>query len=174
MDERTTLEHGGYGAGDDAPRPLGPLLFRLLSADDLARPSARYSLARAAEVDIGRADHAGAERLGTSLRLRVQDPFASSRHAHLARDEGEWTVRDEGSRNGTAIDGQRVPQGEQVPLRDGALLEVGHTFFLFRRSAKGISQHDVDPPEGADPLTLRPEWDLELAKAARLASTAHE
>jgi sigma-54 dependent transcriptional regulator, acetoin dehydrogenase operon transcriptional activator AcoR len=174
VDERTTLEHGGYGAGDDAPRALGPLLFRLLSADDVARPSARWSLARAAEVDIGRAEHAGAERLATSLRVRVRDPFASSRHAHLQRDGAGWTVRDEGSRNGTAIDGQRAPAGEPVPLRDGALLEVGHTFFLFRRSAKGVSQHDLDLPEEADPLTLRPEWDVELAKAARLASTAHE
>ena len=174
MDERTTLEHGGYGAGDDAPRALGPLLFRVLSADQLDQPSARWALARAAEVDIGRAEHAGAERLGTSLRVHVRDPFASSRHVHLERSDGEWTLRDEGSRNGTWIDGQRVPAGQPVPLRDGALLEVGHTFFLFRRSAKGVSQHDLDPPEGADPLTLRPEWDLELAKAARLAATAHE
>jgi len=168
----TTLEHSGHGAGQDAPRVLGPLLFRLLTADDVAHPPARYSLERFAEVDIGRAQSYGARPSGTALRIDLRDPFASSRHVHLERQGGDWRVRDEGSRNGTAIDGERAPIGESLPLRDGALLEIGHTFFLFRRSARGIAAFDLEPiPEGVDPPTLQPEWEVELEKAERLAST---
>jgi len=170
----TTLEHGGHSAGHDAPRVLGPLLFRLLSADDLAQPPARYSLARFAEADLGRGHLLGAQPRGTALRIDLRDPFASSRHVHLERDGGVWRVRDEGSRNGTMIDGERAPIGELLPLRAGALLEVGHTFFLFRGSARGVAEFDLEPASGGvDPLTLQPEWELELAKAERLASTAH-
>ena len=54
MGGMTALEHGGQGARDDAPRVLGPLLFRLVSADDLAQPPARYSLARFLHERSGR------------------------------------------------------------------------------------------------------------------------
>jgi transcriptional regulator with GAF, ATPase, and Fis domain len=108
------------------------------------------------------------------LRIELGDPFASSCHVHLERAAGVWRVRDERSRNGTMIDGERAPTGELVPLRDGALLEIGHTFFLFRDSARGSAEFDLEPaPGSADPLTLQPEWELELAKAARLACTSH-
>jgi len=170
----TTLEHGGQGARDDAPRVLGPLLFRLISADDLAQPPARYSLARFAEADIGRADLFGTQRRGTALRVDLRDPFASSHHSHLERCGGDWLVRDEGSTNGTMIDGERAPLSESLPLRDGALLEIGHTFFLFRNSARGVGELDLEPlPGGTDPPTMQPEWELELAKATRLAGTSH-
>ena len=175
VDSTTTLEHGQHGAGRGAPQSLGPLLFRLLSADDLIQPSARYSLARFAEVEIGRSGLSGRQPRPTALRIDIRDPFASSRHAHLERRDGGWQVRDEGSRNGTLVDGERAPAGEEVPLGEGDLIEIGHTFFLFRGSARGVSESTLEPvPEGEDPLTLRPEWELELAKAARLSRTSHE
>jgi transcriptional regulator with PAS, ATPase and Fis domain len=174
-DATTTLEHGRQGAGQGAPRALGPFLFRLLCADDLSQPPARYSLLPLTEVDIGRAGPAGTGPGGKALRLDLPDPFASSRHAHLERGEGGWRVRDEGSRNGTLIDGVRTPPGELVPLGDGELIEVGHTFFLFRRKARGVSESSLEPKsDEADPPTLSPEWELELAKAARLSRTSHE
>ena len=175
MDSTTTLEHGQQGAGRGAPQPLGPLLFRLLSADDLSQPSARYSLEPFAEVEIGRSGLSGEQPRPTALRVGVRDPFASSRHAHLQRRDGGWRVRDEGSRNGTLVNGERAPAGEEVPLADGDLIEIGHTFFLFRASARGVSESGMEPaPEREDPLTLSPEWELELAKAARLSRTTHE
>jgi len=174
-DSTTTLEHGQHGAGRGAPQQLGPLLFRLLSADDLSQPSVRYSLAPFAEVEIGRSGLSGKPPRPTALRVDVRDPFASSRHAHLERRDDGWRVRDEGSRNGTLVNGERTPAGEEVPLADGDLIEIGHTFFLFRASARGVSESGVEPVvDGEDPLTLSPEWELELAKAARLSRTSHE
>src|SRR5207237_894305 len=123
---------------------LGSLLFRLLCSDDLTQPPARYSLAPFVEVDIGRASSgagpSGASPPGRTLRIDVRDGFASSRHAHLERADGGWRVRDGGSKNGTLVNDQRAPTGEHVPLRDGDLIEIGHTFFLFRGAARGISE----------------------------------
>src|SRR3989475_9023723 len=73
----------------------------------------------------------------------------------------------------TLVNDQRAPTGEHVPLRDGDLIEIGRTFFIFRGTARGISDSSLEPiPGEADPPTLRPEWELELAKAARLSRTA--
>ncbi|HEY6912821.1 MAG TPA: sigma 54-interacting transcriptional regulator [Myxococcales bacterium] len=174
MDPAATLEHERHGSGS-APRVLGPLLFRLLSADDVAQPPARYALRGKAAVEIGRGTDFAARRGADSLRVDVRDPFASSRHARLELREGIWSARDEASRNGTLVNGRRLSPGEQVALGEGDLIEAGHTFFLFRGSARGIAGDDLEPvPGGADPPTLQPEWQLELAKAARLACTSHE
>ena len=175
VDSTTTLEHGQHGAGRGAPQPLGPLLFRLLSADDPSQPSVRYSLVTFAEVEIGRSGLAGGQPRPTALRIDIRDPFASSRHAHLEGRDGGWRVRDEDSKNGTMVNGERAPAGEEVSLADGDLIEIGHTFFLFRGSARGVSESATEPvPDREDPLTLSPEWELELAKAARLSRTSHE
>src|SRR5437870_9598443 len=169
----TTLEDRRERAGHGAPRALGPLLFRFLCGDDLSQPPARYSLGPLAEVDIGRARLPGTGPRERALRIDLPDRFASSHHAHLERGDGGWRIRDEGSRNGTLVNDQRAPTGEHVPLRDGDLIEIGHTFFLFRGTARGISDSSLEPiPGEADPPTLRPEWELELAKAARLSRTA--
>jgi transcriptional regulator with GAF, ATPase, and Fis domain len=55
----------------------------------------------------------------------------SGTHARLQRVLGEWMLEDAGSKNGTVLDGRRV---ERSPLHDGALIELAHTFFLFRAS----------------------------------------
>jgi len=172
MEETRTLENAAVrGVSGDAPRDLGPMLFRLVCADDLTQPPARHSLSRVGEVSIGRGRTAVAETTEEGLRIGIPDPFASSVHAHLEQNwDGAWYVRDEGSKNGTVVDAGRVPPGELVRLRDGDLLEIGHTFFLFRSSARGAA----DPPDGLDSLTLNPEWALTLAQAQRLAITAHE
>jgi sigma-54 dependent transcriptional regulator, acetoin dehydrogenase operon transcriptional activator AcoR len=174
-DATTTLEHGQPGGSHGAPRALGPILFRLLCGDDLSQPPARFALAPFSDLEIGRAASAGAAANGKTLRVDVRDPFASSRHAHLEKSNGTWGVRDEGSKNGTLINDQRAPTDGHVPLRDGELIEIGHTFFLFRTGARGLSESNLEPSPGEDdPPTLCPEWDLELAKAARLSRTAHE
>jgi len=159
-------------ASADAPRELGPLLFRLLSADVPSDPSARFALAGLDRVTLGRADDAGfADDGARAARITVRDRYASGTHARIEAHGGALRVRDEGSRNGTWVDGRRLAPGEAAPLHDGALLEVGHTFFLFRASARGLT---ADGPRGSSPATLCPEWETELAKAAQLARTRHD
>ncbi|MFL5396461.1 MAG: sigma 54-interacting transcriptional regulator [Myxococcales bacterium] len=170
----TTTELGNDGAGD--PCEVGPLLFRLMCADDLSQPAARYPLFRIGEASFARSRVPAAEIQGNSLRLGLKDRFASPSHARLEQDaDGSWHVRDEGSTNGTLVNSEPVRPGDSVRLRDGDLLEMGHTFFLFRASAVGAvpASRGPDSFEG-EPLTLNPEWELELSRADRLARTSHE
>jgi pSer/pThr/pTyr-binding forkhead associated (FHA) protein len=55
--------------------------------------------------------------------LVLDDEFVSTAHAMVVLREGRWWVRDEGSTNGTMVNGQRV-DGE-TPIRDGDELQIG-------------------------------------------------
>ena len=50
----------------------------------------------------------------------------SSRHLMIAHDGGGWHVTDL-SRNGTSVNGQRIPPNQRVPLPNGATLALGPT-----------------------------------------------
>jgi hypothetical protein len=61
--------------------------------------------------------------------LRLADRFVSSRHAVIRRTDGGFQVRDEGSTNGTFVNGQRL-LGE-LALQDGDEVEIGATVLQF-------------------------------------------
>ncbi|MHB8080481.1 MAG: FHA domain-containing protein [Candidatus Krumholzibacteriia bacterium] len=54
--------------------------------------------------------------------LCVDDVALSRRHAELVQEGAVWFVVDQGSANGTFVDGERVTR---APLRDGAVLRLG-------------------------------------------------
>ena len=58
------------------------------------------------------------------------DSEVSRRHAHLVRTEKGWAVVDDGSRNGSFLNGERVT-GERA-LSDGDVFRFGDTVVLFR------------------------------------------
>jgi hypothetical protein len=54
------------------------------------------------------------------------DPGISRLHAVLiAMPDGNWTVLDPGSANGTLVNGNEIPTGNQVPLHDGDRINLG-------------------------------------------------
>lgn len=65
---------------------------------------------------IGRAD---------SCDVQLADGSVSREHAQVRRGAAHWSVIDRGSRNGTSINGARVPMYVECPLRDGDRLGVG-------------------------------------------------
>jgi hypothetical protein len=65
---------------------------------------------------IGRAETAG---------LRLDDRRVSGEHATLLWRDGEWILRDLGSRNGTFVDGVRLDAGAHLALGKGAALSFG-------------------------------------------------
>jgi predicted component of type VI protein secretion system len=65
---------------------------------------------------IGRAPH---------VDLRLDDASVSREHAEVRRGTSTWTVTDKGSRNGTLLNGTRIPMYTDCPLRDGDRLEIG-------------------------------------------------
>ena len=164
-----TVENQGPSApkGKDAS---GALLFRLACADDLTVPSGRWTLP--SDALIGRSAVPFAIEREGQLRIGVADPYASSRHARLGRAAGAWLVHDEGSTNGTLVNGERVAPGAPRALREGDLLEVGHTFFLFRAGAQVPGPLKAIDPDGGRG-TLCPEWERQLERVEKLARTAH-
>ncbi|MCB9549641.1 MAG: sigma 54-interacting transcriptional regulator [Myxococcales bacterium] len=107
-------------------------LFVLLSRDALDAPGSAHVLRGVTGVHLGRGAR-GARRLRVGgqpiLQLSLEDQRVSSEHARIVQAGGGYVVEDAGSRNGTFVDGQAVTR---ATLADGALIEVGGTFLLFR------------------------------------------
>src|SRR6266481_646267 len=112
-----------------------PYLFLAFKCDLPLEGGARFSLEGADVATVGRGGclqmQRGQEGGATTLKISVPDGRMSSLHARLQRVLGSWVVEDLGSKNGTLIDGKRVTTS---PLADGALLELGHSFFVFREA----------------------------------------
>lgn len=94
------------------------------------------------EVDGGRRDKqlifssGGRLSVGrTSISdLVVNDPSVSKIHASLVMDrEGNLSVADTGSTNGTFINGQRISYGKAIRLEDGDRVRFGSVEIVFER-----------------------------------------
>jgi len=57
--------------------------------------------------------------------LSLSDPYASARHTLLTWREGQWWLEDQGSRNGTLLNGTRISSPTVVSAGD--VIGVGHT-----------------------------------------------
>lgn len=75
-----------------------------------------------APIAIGRANDA---------TLVLNDDYASSRHARLFQQNGQWFVEDLGSTNGTYLDRQRVTRPMPVPI--GVPVRIGKTVLELRK-----------------------------------------
>lgn len=114
------------------PSPSGP-------AD--GRPVLLVAFPTRAGLPItGRGELVGRGRLAEA---GVHDTKISSRHLRLSIDDGRAHVEDQGSRNGTWIDGVRAPVGKPVALHDGAVLRIGRTLLVHRACFSG----DLVPAE---------------------------
>jgi pSer/pThr/pTyr-binding forkhead associated (FHA) protein len=74
------------------------------------------------QITIGRADDA---------TLVLDDDYASTRHARLFPQDGQWIVEDLGSTNGTYLDRQKVTQPTPVPV--GVPIRIGKTVLELRK-----------------------------------------
>jgi hypothetical protein len=57
------------------------------------------------------------------------DEFVSGHHATIQSADGEWRLIDQGSKNGTYIDGHRLERGTGEILRRGQSIQVGNSEF---------------------------------------------
>lgn len=63
---------------------------------------------------------------GTDCHISVPDPMCSRVHAILTCEDDRWTIRDDNSRNGTTVNGQKV---DQATLADGHVFRIGTSEF---------------------------------------------
>lgn len=63
--------------------------------------------------------------------IRLEDQFASRRHAELRHIDNAYQVHDLQSKNGVFVDGRRLPSGGTAWLSDGMELQLASTRFRF-------------------------------------------
>ncbi len=88
-------------------------------------PQRRFRLA-GSEVRVGRRSESRGIHPEIDLTGPPADPGVSRLHVVLVRaPDGTWSVVDPGSANGTLVNGNEIPAGETVPLRDGDVIHLG-------------------------------------------------
>lgn len=117
-------------------RSFGALWRTLRTESELAaRPALAYLIVQRS--------HATGPRVGERLPLRaastigrdagndvvINDEAASARHALVELSDGSWWVEDQGSTNGTLLNGARLARRERI--RDGDILDVGRVVLRF-------------------------------------------
>jgi hypothetical protein len=83
---------------------------------ELEEPESGQVVPLAARSLVGRA---------ATCTVRLTDPRVSGEHAVLHVSDSAWEVRDLGSRNGTFVDGERLPSGGRRDLKAGSRLSFG-------------------------------------------------
>jgi hypothetical protein len=88
-------------------------------------PERRFRLA-GAEVRVGRRSESRGIHPEIDLTGPPADPGVSRLHVVLvAAPDGTWSVVDPGSANGTLVNGDEIPAGQTVALRDGDVIHLG-------------------------------------------------
>ena len=88
-------------------------------------PERRFHLA-GTEVRVGRRSESRGIHPEIDLTGPPADPGVSRLHVVLVgAPDGTWSVVDPGSANGTLVNGDEIPAGETVPLRDGDVIHLG-------------------------------------------------
>src|SRR3989442_10504449 len=99
----------------------------------------------------------------------------SGDHATFRRVMGRWFVEDTHSRNGTLLNGRRI---DRKVLEDGDLLELGHSFFIFRGAippapaAGPVVYSDERRPAAEGFETLLPSLAREFVRAETIVRTS--
>jgi DNA-binding NtrC family response regulator len=151
----STLTETREGGAAKAPKVLAPHLFIVLDCDHPKSGASRHSLANIDRVLLGRGSDRRSERLFEDgqrvLALRIPNPRASSRHAHLVRQGEGFILVDLGSHNGTRLNGVRVTG--PTPVSDGDLVQLGHTILLYRAATEIPLGQPADVDSARDAAT---------------------
>jgi FHA domain len=123
---------GGAAPGSVPPDATGLHSASVLTRSDIARRAPRLVVARAtghhpgmiydldSDLVLGRGEHA---------EIRLEDPFASSRHARIYAQAGTLVLEDLRSTNGTYLNEELLDTPR--PLHPGDHLRIGESEFVF-------------------------------------------
>ena len=134
------------GAGAAAPRPIvaGAAPAPFAPAAAAAGPDFTYGAPPVANatratlsgsqgiftVLVGSEMRAG--RDGAACQILLTEPRVSGTHATVKVEGGQLLVKDEGSNNGTFVNGQRIPAHTWTPIPNGGALRFGPVEFSIR------------------------------------------
>lgn len=68
---------------------------------------------------------------GADAAIKLEDDYASTRHAQVAASDGQWFVEDLGSTNGTYVGAVRITQ--PTPITLGSQVRIGKTILELRK-----------------------------------------
>jgi hypothetical protein len=125
--------HGGVVQSDASAPPDATGMYAagdgLAGADDDYEP--RLLVERAPGHESGTAyDMSEGATLGRGdVEIRLEDPFASSRHARITRQGHVFVIEDLGSTNGTYLNDE--PLGGPQPLHPGDRIRIGDSEFSY-------------------------------------------
>jgi hypothetical protein len=78
---------------------------------------------------------------GQKVDVFFHDPEASREHARINWDNGGFTLVDQGSSNGTFVNGGKVMGSQE--LNDGDLITIGETVLEFRSTGEIVDQGNI-------------------------------
>lgn len=171
MDTQSTERTPSAGRGRGAR--IEPYLFLVIEGARLDAGGMRIALAKLESLRIGRGEARALVRAEGGATLGVPDSRMSGAHARLARQDSSWQLHDEGSTNGTLVNGEPIVAARA--LRDGDVVEVGQTVFQYREieeDAGGAARDSQSSAPGSVQLgleTLDPLLARRLERLARVA-----
>jgi transcriptional regulator with GAF, ATPase, and Fis domain len=131
----TTITSISLGRPEDESAPSArPQLVLVAISDEPQASSSRHLLDDVDEVRFGRGERSVQRQLIEGrrvLELRIPDRRMSSSHGRLVRSPSGWLLDDPESKNGAVVDGVIT---RRLVISDGAVIELGHTFFVFRNA----------------------------------------
>jgi hypothetical protein len=151
-------DDGQIERSDDVPARPDALKLHITPPN---RPPFEMVL-RTGAVSVGRADECA---------LRLPDPKVSRRHAELLCLDGDWTVLDCGSQNGTFLNGARLRGPRRV--RPGDILRMGHTslFVTHALTTSTAPAICLEPASGKVDETSRHDAPLHAGPSALCGET---
>jgi transcriptional regulator of acetoin/glycerol metabolism len=167
-DPNSTLSETG-----ERPRPVGePVLIYLGSPEkDFVDAGRVLPLDEVRLVRFGRVSSPSISWKCDSevAHVGVPVPWVSSAHAELSlrrREDGVYSLRDLGSRNGTHVEGRRMARATR--LRPGEVFELGRTFWMVRELPKG-RRSGPQPQFPGVVASANPELNAAYQQLARIA-----
>ncbi|MGK4006008.1 FHA domain-containing protein [Sorangium sp. So ce1036] len=119
-----------------APAPPPPGDFMYGGGPGMAPPPGGFSRATLSGAAGIFTVHPGVEmragRDGAACQILLSEPRVSGTHASVKLEAGQLFVRDEGSNNGTYVNGQRIAAAVWTPVPPGAALRFGPVEFSVR------------------------------------------
>lgn len=129
MKERSeTIDETALSFAKEGGAPLPGLVLVFSAGQALLSPMIGTS-----EIVLGRGEIRGVE---------LRDSCMSRRHATVGHSRGKWIITDQGSRNGSYLNGERV-EG-RVETAENAVLRTGETLSLLCSDIRPFLEHHVD------------------------------